>query len=97
MMTPSGSEVLFPQEEVGFLRTQVDRLQELVAELLAKNQHLREALEEGSVQAGTSRSWGAKETGSQRFFNDIKLRASFVYAPEHWKRGEVSEETESGD
>ena len=59
MMIPSGSEVALEREEVDLLRTQVARLRELVAELLVKNQSLRETLEKRTVQACFSKSLGA--------------------------------------
>jgi hypothetical protein len=85
VMTPSGSEVASHQEEVDLLRRQVDRLHEIVAELLAKNQHLREALEVGPVHV---RSLGASE---------MKFTASFVYAPGDWGRGRIDRGEAEGD
>jgi hypothetical protein len=86
-MARSGSEVASRREEVDLLRTQVDRLHELVAELLAKNQHLREALEEGSIPADASRSVEANETVRQLIVNEMKFTASFIYELGHWKHG----------
>jgi hypothetical protein len=86
-MAPSGSELASRQEEVDLLRTQVDRLHELVAELLAKNQHLRKILEEGSVHADASSSLGAREPVGQVLVSEMKFMASFVYELGHWKQG----------
>jgi hypothetical protein len=83
-MTPSSSESTSLQEEVDFLRRQVDRLQELVGELLAKNQHLRETLEADSIRAGARRNIGANETADQRLVDGMKFTAGFVYAAGHW-------------
>jgi hypothetical protein len=85
-MTPSGSEVTSRPEEVDFLRTQVDRLLELVAELLAKNQHLRKILE-GSVHADASSSLGVSEPVGQAPVSEMTFKASFVYELGQWKQG----------
>jgi hypothetical protein len=86
-MTPSGSEVTSRPEEVDFLRTQVDRLHALVAELLAKNQHLRKTLEEGSLHADASSSLGASEPVGQAPVSEMTFKASFVYELGRLKQG----------
>jgi hypothetical protein len=50
MTIPSSSETPGLKEEVDMLHAQVGRLCQLVAELLIKNQHLREALAQASPQ-----------------------------------------------
>jgi hypothetical protein len=50
MTIPSSSETPGLKEEVDMLHAQVGRLRQLVAELLIKNQHLREALAQASPQ-----------------------------------------------
>jgi hypothetical protein len=50
MTIPSSSETPGLEDEVDILRAQVGRLRQLVAELLMKNQHLREALAQVSPQ-----------------------------------------------
>jgi hypothetical protein len=44
MITPAGSEAELLKEEVSLLQAKVGSLQQLVVELLLKNQQLREAL-----------------------------------------------------
>ena len=48
MTIPSSSETPGLKEEVDMLHAQVGQLRQLVAELLMKNQHLREALAQAS-------------------------------------------------
>jgi regulator of replication initiation timing len=50
MTIPSSCETPGLKEEVDMLHAQVGRLRQLVAELLMKNQHLREALAQTSPQ-----------------------------------------------
>jgi hypothetical protein len=47
---PSSCETPGLKEEADMLHAQVGRLRQLVAELLVKNQHLREALAQASPQ-----------------------------------------------
>lgn len=46
MITPASSEAELLKEEVSSLQAKVGSLQQLVVELLLKNQQLREALED---------------------------------------------------